>query len=251
MPGSPTIAISRGAARVRPRARRRAAGAELVLAADQRAVEPAADRGGVRVDAVQQEAAVGQRGRRAPWRTRRQVAASRRISPRAAERASRSAATGASPITTRRRGHASRPRPVPTPSASAPNGSSAPGAARRRGAARATGRPRARAGRRTPPATASPRSSATLPPWRAHARAPRRGERSSSALQRLRVRDPPPASRETRTSRAGARRAATRPCACGARRGGTSWRRIAASSARSSGDGSMPSPSTSASYALR
>ena len=100
MPGSPTIVISSGV-RVADDAREgRAQAADLLLAADERAVEPAPDRRSIGVDVPEQEAAVGELGcargvaHQAPGRFVHPDLTARRPTC-----ASRSAAPTASPIT--------------------------------------------------------------------------------------------------------------------------------------------------------
>ncbi len=151
----------------RPRARRPREAAELVLAPDQRTVELAPDRRGVRVDAVQQEVAVGQRGRRArrgapdarsprPSGSRRREPSGQAARPRRPPRRS----------PTRRRGHAhDLARADAAAGTRAERELLRPGDELRGGTQRALcDRPRARADSRTPTRTASPRSSAALPP---------------------------------------------------------------------------------------
>ena len=264
MPGSPRIVISSGARSATTRAnvsRRRPSSS---LAPDQRPVEPAPDRRSVGVEVV----AAGSRRRAAPRRGRRGARGARSTRrsgshPPRLRRASRSASATASPITAARRASRAERRRRRCRRRSArrmPNGtSSAPRArARRPRAAPAARRPRARPGMPKTASTASLRSSASVAAV-ARAHRPRRVVVAlEHRAQRLRVEPVARRGRQSCENRQVTRRrasgAADRPAGRRGRRGrvlGTSWRRIAASSARSSGDGSMPSPSTSASCALR
>ena len=155
-------------ARVDHARERRGQALELGLAADQRAVEPAADRRRVGVHAHQQEAALAQRRGARPVAheaPRRPVEA---VSP--PPRTARAPPRRPAP----RRPAARRPAPRRPRCRRRPPAARSPPAARRRRAARAAGRPRARAGRRTPPA----------PHRRAARRRCRRGARTRHARRR-------------------------------------------------------------------
>ena len=257
MPGSPTIAIS---------ARRRVASTTRANASRRRPQLVARDRSaGGRAGAgsparpastpSQQEAAVGQRATRARRGARAARSArrsgSRRPRPRAP--AARPRAT-ASPITDAAPARVTT-SPVPTPQrARARAAAPRPGDELRGGAQRALRVVLVRDA--ASPNTASTRVAAQL------GRRCRRGAAQTARggvvvalehrAQRLGIEASARRLRELRERRRSRRRRASGgsgalPGARAAAAPGTSWRRIAASSARSSGDGSMPSPSTSAS----
>ena len=237
--GPPLRGRRRFAARVRV-----AQAPQLVVATDERAVEPAADRRSVRVEALQPEPALAQR------RRARRVADDPPGRPvdadllGAAARPSRSAARTDSPKTgVAPRRAAATTSPVATPQrARNPSGSSAsrrrarrPRRARCASSSCATGAPKTAS-------TASLRDSTTMPSCSAQTAA-RVVVALEHRAQRLRVgsaRSSAQLREDARHQAPGVGRQRLRPRGRLRRRRGTSWRRIAASSARSSGDGSMP-----------
>ena len=195
---------------------------------------------------------------RAPCRTTCQVDSESRISPPAPVRASRSATATASPMTGAASGGplAATTSPVQTPErARRPNGSCstrAPSSAAARRARRASSS--CATGMPSTARTASLRRSTTRPSQLSQTA-------SAAAWKRLTI-----ARSDSGSAPAGAsapvswqkthvtqRRVSvgTGARSRGGDGSGTSWRRIADSSARSSGDGSIPSPSTSARWASR
>ena len=222
------------------------------LAPDQRPVEPAPDRRRVGVES----SAGGSRrprsvGRRAPpWRTKRQVDASIRISPPA--RRPREPLRRANDLAD----HGPVRRGDDLAGASRPQRPRRPNGRRSVSATSSVAARSARCGSSScaagVPNTISTASPAQLRGRAAVARADR-PRRVVVALehraQRLGVEVPASSglrAARRRRSRGASRRRRRRPPCAGAGAAGTSWRRIAASSARSSGEGSMPSPSTSA-----
>ena len=203
---------------------------------------------------TQQEAAVGQLGR---VRAVAHEPPRRRVHPdlAGARPTGRGAPRRRRPRRSRRPGRpcaGATTSPVQTPQrARMPNGSCSVSATSSRGGAeRALRIVLVRDGEPKTASTASLRSSAATPPWRAQIAGPCRGSAPAPCAATRRRGSRPRRGRRAarrRTSRAAARRprraATARAAAAGA---GRSWRRIAASSARSSGDGSMPRPSTSA-----
>ena len=192
-------------------------------------------------------------------RTTCQVDSESRISPPAPVRASRSATATASPMTGAASGGplAATTSPVQTPErARRPNGSCstrAPSSAAARSARRASSS--CATGMPSTARTASLRRSTTLPSQLSQT-AQRRGVEAArpphAAIpgRRPPVRRAPVSWQKTHVTQRAcpSRPARARAAATGS---GTSWRRIADSSARSSGDGSIPSPSTSARWASR
>ena len=183
MPGSPRIVSSSGARRSATRAN--------VVAQDLRArarARSAAGRSGGRSRARRRRGRrAGSRRRRAgearaAWRTTCQVDSASRISPPAAERASRSATATASPITGGSPAATTSPVQAPerTPNGSSSRSSAAARSARCASSSCASGMP-------STATTASLRSSTTLPPWLAEHRAAGRVEALDHRAQRLGV----------------------------------------------------------------
>ena len=184
---------------------------------------------------------------RTPCPTTRQVASASRTSPRPASRPSRSATAIASPTTWS--SPAVRTSPVQAPQRTpSPNGRRAEATSSAAAAIARCASSSCAAGMPNTATTASPRSSTTRPRWRPHVRSATAWKRSSAACSVSGSSAGPAVWANTQVTQ---RRAAARAAAGGRAGAGRSWRRIAASSSRSRGDGSTPSPSTSARRASR